>query len=166
MLESDVCGAISTLMLHRAAYAEGAAFLVDVTARHPEDENGVLLWHCGAPVSMKHPDDRIRLSKHWILPGPLSGMTHFRMKDGPITCARFDGEHGQYELAVGEGVSCDGPYTQNNYVWMHVADWDRWERTLIEGPFLHHIGMIYGNCGAALKEAVKYIPDVTLQDMG
>ncbi|MCF7817388.1 MAG: hypothetical protein K9M54_05855 [Kiritimatiellales bacterium] len=165
VLESDVCGAISTLMLQRASYATETAFLADVTARHPDDENGVLLWHCGAPLSMKHPDETVRLDKHWILPGPLSGMTHFRMKDGPITCARFDGEHGQYELAVGEGTSCDGPYTQNNYVWMHVADWPRWERTLIEGPFLHHIGMTYGHCGAALKEAVKYIPGLKLQDM-
>lgn len=164
VLESDICGAVSNLMLQRASLGR-PAFLVDVTARHPQDDNAVLLWHCGAPLSMKHPEEKVRLGKHWILPGPLSGMTHFRMQDGPITCARFDGERGRYALAVGEGESCDGPFTLNNYVWMRVADWPRWERTLIEGPFLHHTAMTYAHCGAALKEAVRFVPGLELYDM-
>ncbi|AKJ63673.1 L-fucose/L-arabinose isomerase family protein [Kiritimatiella glycovorans] len=163
VLESDICGAISTLLLRRAAGS--APFMVDVTMRHPNDDNAVLLWHCGAPLSMKHPDSRVRLGRHWILPGPLSGMTHFRMKDGPITCARFDGDRGRYVLAVGQAESCEGPETQNNYVWARVKNWPRWERTLIEGPFLHHIGMAYGHCGAALREVVKYVPGLELRDM-
>jgi len=92
-------------------------------------------------------------------------MTHFRLKDGPITCARFDGDRGCYELAVGEGHSCAGPDTQNNYVWMEVNDWPRWERTLMEGPFMHHIGMVYNHCADALREAVKFVPDVILRDL-
>ncbi len=85
-------------------------------------------------------------------------MTHFRLKDGPITVARFDGDTGDYQLAVGEGQSTDGPYTQNNYVWMEVDDWPRWERMLMEGPFPHHLTMTYGHLGQALIEACKFIP--------
>ena len=40
---------------------------------------------------------------------------------------------------------------------MEVANWPHWERTLIEGPFMHHAGMIYGHFGAALLEACKYV---------
>ena len=81
-----------------------------------------------------------------------------RLRDGPITVARFDGDHGQYRLAVGEGRSMKGPYTQNNYVWMKVDDWPRWERTLMEGPFIHHAAIGYGHCAEALIEATKYVP--------
>ena len=84
-------------------------------------------------------------------------MPHFRLKDGPITIARFDGDEQGYRLAVGEGRSIDGPQTQNNYVWMEVDDWPRWERTLIEGPFMHHVGMIYGHFAEVLVEASKYV---------
>lgn len=164
VLESDLCGAISALLLQRASLGQ-PAFLTDLTTRHPQNDNAVLLWHCGAPLSLKHPDDKLRLGRHWIIPSELSGMTHFRLKDGPITCARFDGDRGCYELAVGEGHSCAGPDTQNNYVWMEVNDWPRWERTLMEGPFMHHIGMVYNHCADALREAVKFVPDVILRDL-
>ena len=84
--------------------------------------------------------------------------THFPLKAGPITVTRFDGEHGQYRLAVGEGRSMRGPRTRNNYVWMKVDDWPRWERTLIQGPFIHHTAMAYGQFGAALTEACRFVP--------
>ena len=133
-------------------------FLTEFTVRHPKDDNGVLLWHAAAPPSMLAPGKKIELGHHWILPSPLAGMTHFPLRQGPITVTRFDGDHGRYQLAVGEGKSMPGPYTQNNYVWMKVDDWPRWERLLIEGPFIHHSAMAYGRFGAALAEACRYVP--------
>jgi L-fucose isomerase-like protein len=156
--ESDIHGAISGLLLARASPDARPTWLVDWTIRHPENDNGVLLWHAGAPLSMRHPSERVKIGHHWILPSPLSGMPHFRLQDGPITVARFDGDRGEYRLAVGEGQSMDGPRTLNNYVWMRVDDWPRWERAIMEGPFIHHTGMVYGRCADALVEACKYVP--------
>ena len=84
----------------RANYKREAVYLAEFTTRHPTDDNGVPIWHAGAPVSMCHPDETVRFGHHWILPSPLSGMLHFRLKDGPITVARFDGDFGKYRLAV------------------------------------------------------------------
>jgi len=105
------------------------------------------------------------LGHHWILPSPLAGMPHFRMQDGPITVVRFDGDHGRYVMAVGEGHSTDGPSTLNNYVWLKVQNWSRWERSLIQGPFIHHVAMNYGHFAKALREACKYIPGLTPLDL-
>jgi L-fucose isomerase-like protein len=156
--ECDIHGAISDLMLRRAVHNSAPAYLAEFTVRHPTNDNAALLWHEGAPLSLCHPGDTPRLGHHWILPSPLSGMNHFRLKDGPITVARFDGEGGNYKLAVGEGHTVDGPSTLNNYCWMEVDDWPRWERTLMEGPFIHHIAMTYGHYASVLCEACKYIP--------
>lgn len=164
-MESDIHGAISDIMVRRATFNSQAGYLADLTVRHPEDDNGILLWHGGAPLSMCHPQVTPRIGHHWILPSPLSGMTHFRLKDGPITVVRFDGDQGRYQLAVGQGESMEGPDTQNNYVWMKVSDWPRWERTLMEGPFIHHAAMTYGHFGKAIREAVKYMPGVNLTDL-
>ncbi|MCP4166057.1 MAG: fucose isomerase [Chloroflexi bacterium] len=157
-LESDIHGVISDVLLRRANFDATAVHLSEFATRHPQNENGVLLWHAGAPVSLAHPDEKVKLGHHWILPSPLSGMLHFRMQQGPITVARFDGDFGEYKLAVGQGVSIEGPDTLNNYVWMEVDDWPHWERTLIEGPFIHHMAMAYGNYAEALIEACKFIP--------
>jgi L-fucose isomerase-like protein len=157
-LESDIHGVISGSLLQRANFNRAPAFVAEFTVRHPDNDNGILIWHAGAPVSMCHPDERVRIGHHWILPSPLSGMPHFRMKDGPITVARFDGDFGVYKLAVGQGKTIDGPRTLNNYVWMEVDNWPRWERTLMEGPFIHHCAMAYGHYADALVEACKFIP--------
>lgn len=163
--ESDVHGAISAVLLHRALLGS-PVFLADITNRHPTDDNGVLMWHAGAPVSMMRPGARVRLGTHWILPSPLAGMTHFPLKDGAMTVTRFDGDGSRYRLAVGEGVSMPGPDTLNNHVWMKVDDWPRWERTLVEGPFIHHAAMGYGTVGKALLEACRYIPGLEPVPLG
>jgi len=165
--ESDIHGAISDVLVRRATMDRHVGYLADLTVRHPTDDNGVLMWHAGAPLSMRDPHDRPRLGHHWILPSPLSGMTHFKLKDGSITVARFDGDRGRYQLAVGEGVTIAGPYTQNNYAWMRVNNWPRWERQLMEGPFIHHAAMTYDRCVDALVEAVKYMPGgIELVELG
>lgn len=159
-IESDVHGAVTNLLLHRAGLGEQPTWLVDLTVRHPENDNAVLLWHAGAPPSMMAPGERIRLGRHWILPSPLAGMPHFPLKQGAITVARFENDGEIYKLAVGEGHSVNGPYTLNNYVWMEVDDWPEWERKLMMGPFIHHVGMIYGHYGSILEEACRYVPDL------
>jgi L-fucose isomerase-like protein len=156
--ECDIHGAISDLILRRASFNTEPAYLAEFTVRHPENDNAALLWHEGAPLSMCHPEEKPELGHHWILPSPLSGMNHFRLKDGLITVARFDGERGEYKLAFGEGKTLNGPKTLNNYAWMEVDNWPQWERTLMEGPYIHHLAMAYGHFGDALREACKYIP--------
>lgn len=155
--ETDINGLISNIMLEKASFSTQIAYLTEFTVRHPENDNAVLLWHGGAPVSLAHPDEKMEISEHWIIKEGIPGTLHFRMKDGPITTARFDGDHGKYLLAGGEGHSIDGPVTRNNYVWFQVDNWNKWEKTLMNGPFIHHTAMSYGNYSAALKESCKYI---------
>ena len=156
--ECDIHGAISDLLLRRAALGREPAYLGEFTVRHPENDNAVLLWHCSAPATLCHPQESPRMGRHWILPSDLSGMVHFRLQDGPLTVARFDGDHGHYQLAIGEGVSTPGPQTLNNYVWMEVDDWLGWESKLMQGPFIHHVALAYGHYADALAEACRFVP--------
>lgn len=156
--ESDLHGAVSNLLARRAALGACPPFLAEFVVRHPENDNAGCVWHAGAPLSMRHPESPLRIGRHWILPSPLAGMPHFRLRDGAVTLCRFDGAGDDYRLAVGQGRTCPGPETQNNYCWVEVDDWPRWERTLVEGPFIHHMAMVHGHYGDALQEACKYIP--------
>lgn len=155
--ESDIHGAISAIIAEAAALNSEPSFLADVTIRHPENENRILLWHDSFPLSLKHPDSSAHLGSHWILPNFAPGMYHWRLKDGDITIVRFNGEGGQYKLLAEECHTIEGPYTQNTYVWVEVEDWKRFERKLIEGPYIHHTACIYGRYRNVLKEACKYV---------
>ena len=164
--ECDLHGAISCALLRQASLGTEPTFLTDFTIRHPEDDNGVLLWHGDFPLSLRREGTPARLGAHWILPNMPAGMCHWLLREGDITVARFDGDGGDYRLAAGSGHTMDGPETQNTYVWMKVNDWPRWERQLVEGPYIHHTGAIYGRYTAALIEACKYIPGLVPEPLG
>ena len=94
------------------------------------------------------------------------GIGEFELKDGDLTIARFDGDHGEYNLLIGEAHTTDGPKNVGSYVWIEVDDWAKWEHKIVEGPYIHHISSVYGKYGEVLFEACKYIttlkPDILL----
>jgi L-fucose isomerase-like protein len=164
--ESDLYGAISSVLLEAASDCDGLSFLPDITIRHPENDNAVLLWHIDAPLSLRVPNSPVKVDLPWILKGLPTGLVHFKLKDGPLTVCRFAGSGGRYCLGYGEGRTVAGPYTQEFYTWMEVDDWPTWERQLIEGPYIHHCSCCYGRSADALEEAARYIPDLQLQRFG
>jgi len=161
--ETDVCGAISAVMSQAAAFDTEAQFFADITTRHPSDDNAELLWHCGPfPYSLKCPDCKGVVSGCYTQPKRELGFCEWKLKDGDITVARFDGDHGDYRLLIGEAKTTEGPHNRGTYVWIKVDDWAKWERKLVEGPYIHHVAGSYGHYGEILAEACKYIPGLTV----
>ena len=149
--EADVAGAITSVMLQAAAYNKQPSFFADLTIRHPENDNAELLWHCGPfPCSLKSADSKPAVDAF--------GRGQWRLREGDITVARFDGVNGKYSLFIGEAKAIDGPKTQGTYTWMEVEDWSKWERKFVEGPYIHHVSVMYGKYARILQEACKYIP--------
>ena len=151
--EGDVCGAVTSAMLHAADYNRTPSFFADLTIRHPTNDNAELLWHCGPfPRSLmgdtKNPSIGENSRGNWEL------------KQGDLTIARFDSIDGEYSMFLGEGWTTTGPKTEGTYVWMEVDDWGKWERKIVEGPYIHHVTGIYGKHADVLTEACKYIPNL------
>lgn len=156
--ETDIHGAITAIMMQAVAMGDGVPFFADVTVRHPENDNSELLWHCGNfPHSLaKYPETSfIGCSKYH---GNTYGINEWQLKDGDLTVARFDGDHGEYRLFIGEAHTTEGPKNVGSYVWIEVDDWAKWEHKLVEGPYIHHVSSVYGKYGEILFEACKYIP--------
>jgi L-fucose isomerase-like protein len=157
--ETDVHGAISTVLLKAASATGGPVFMPDVAARHPEDDNAVLLWHTDAPPSLRRAGSEVVVDLPWILKGLPAGLVHFPLRDGPVTLCRFDGDpSGGYRLGAGQGHTTEGPYTQEYYAWLKVENWAAWERRLIQGPYIHHCACCFDHCAAVLAEACRFIP--------
>jgi L-fucose isomerase-like protein len=155
--ETDIHGAISSIMIEAAGLNKRPSFLADLTIRHPENDNGVLLWHDAFPLSLRDPAGRALLGGHWIISDIGQGMTHWKLAEGEVTICRFEGERGCYRLTAAPARSIPGPFTQNNYLWVEVADWPAMERHFIEGPYMHHVACAYGNHVSALRESCRFI---------
>ena len=119
-----------------------------------------------AAVVAPRPDSPVKLDVPWILKGLPTGLMHFKLKDGPLTLCRFAGDGGGYRLGCGEGHTAAGPYTQEFYAWMEVADWAKWERQLVAGPYIHHVSCCYDHCADVLEEATRYIPGLQFERFG
>jgi len=156
--ETDILGAMTSLLLQAADLGRSTTFFADVTIRHPENDNAELLWHCGTFSHCLMASGE----KGWV--NPL-GKGQWRIKDGTITICRFDGSGDGYRLLVGEGKSTSGPSTESTYVWFETDDWVRWEEKLIFGPYIHHLTGMHGNFGRVLAEAARYMPGVELDAM-
>lgn len=160
--ESDIHGAISSLMLQAAGMFQKPTFFSDLTIRHPENDNAELLWHCGAfPPSLSINKAETKIGEHFVLPSHAPGTCNWQLIKGDITVIRFDGLNGQYSLFCGQGKAIDGPYTLGTYVYLEVNDWPMWEEKLIYGPYIHHTSCIYGKYAPVLYEATRYLDGVT-----
>lgn len=159
--ESDVHGAISSLMLQAAGMFTEPTFFSDLTIRHPENDNAELLWHCGAfPPSLSINKNESKIGEHFVLPSHAPGTCNWQLKKGDITVIRFDGINGEYSLFCGQGKAIDGPYNKGTYVYLEVNDWPLWEEKIIYGPYIHHTSCIYGNYAEVLYEATRYLNGV------
>jgi len=148
--ETDIHGAITSILVQAAAMGTTPTFFADLTIRHPENDNAELLWHCGPfPYSIKSPQSPARLE---------NGRAQWSLKNGDITIARFDSLEGQYFLFAGEGRGIDGPKTIGTYLWFEVDHWEKWEEKFIFGPYIHHVVGIHGKYAHILNEACKFIP--------
>ncbi|WP_019535124.1 L-fucose/L-arabinose isomerase family protein [Paenibacillus ginsengihumi] len=159
--ETDIHGAITSVMVQAATMNEAPTFFADLTIRHPDNPNGELLFHCGNfPVSLSV-ENKPKLRKHFLFDSHAPGTHEGEIRGGEMTLARFDGDHGEYQLFLGKARGIDGPYTRGSYVWVEVNDWPLWEEKLVKGPYVHHSVGIHANAIPALYEACTYLPGVT-----
>ena len=126
--ETDIHGAITAVMVEAATLDDTRSFFADWTVRHPDNENGELLQHCGPwPISVAQEKPTIGYPLAFNHPGAVEALA----KHGKMTLARFDGDNGEYSLLLGNAKGVDGPYTKGTYVWVEVENLKRLEDKLV-----------------------------------
>ncbi|KRN28575.1 l-fucose isomerase [Lactobacillus selangorensis] len=153
--ETDIHGVISELLVEAATMDDEKAIFADVNCRHPENKNGELLQHLGVFPYSTAKNKPILPKSHFVFDFP--GSVGFEAKDGEYTLCRFDGDHGEYKLLLGNAKTCDGPYEQGTYAWLQFANLNRFETKLVYGPYIHHMAAVRADVVPVLYEACKYL---------
>ncbi len=150
--ESDMHAAMTQVLLKSLSFGKGVPFLGEFTTRHPSDRNIELLWHCGPfAYSLRRKDEPVycKNMREW-----------FQVKKSHYTAARIDQDHGKYSIIAGECDSAEGPYTFGTYMWADFGNLSKWERKLVEGPYIHHVSEVEGSFTEEIKEFCKYVPSL------
>ena len=152
--ETDIHGAITAVMVEAAAMDDTRSFFADWTVRHPDNENGELLQHCGPwSISVAQEKPVIGYPLAFDYPGAVEALAKY----GELTLARFDGDNGAYSMLMGNARGIEGPYTKGTYLGVEVENLKRLEEKLVCGPYIHHCVGIHKNVVPILYEACKYI---------
>ena len=112
--ETDIHGAVTAILAEAAGMDETRTFFADWTVRHPDNENGELLQHCGPwPISCLDCNSK-RPTIGYPLAFDYPGAVESEAKHGEMTLCRFDGDNGEYSPASGECQRCGRPLHQGN----------------------------------------------------
>jgi L-fucose isomerase-like protein len=147
--ECDIHGAITSLFALGALNNQGAAFLTDLTMRHPTEDNTELLWHMAFAKQLASKDSEAYVTK--------KGEHINKIRNGSLSLLRFDGDHGDYYLFAGCGESVDGPPVGGSYTYLKVENWAKWERKFVHGPYVHHVVGLFGDHRKTMEEACRYL---------
>lgn len=152
--ETDIHGAITSILVEAAGMDETRSFFADWTIRHPDIENGELLQHCGPwPISIAKEKAKITYPLAFDYPGSITA----EAKHGDISLVRFDGDNGEYSILLGNAKGVEGPKCMGTYLWIEVDNIKRLEAKIVEGPYIHHCVGIHKDIVPVLYEACKYI---------
>ena len=157
--ECDIHGAITAIMVQAAGMGKTPSFFVDWSIRHPTNENGELLQHCGPwPISLAK--DTPILGRPFAFEEHCPGSLASTLKPGELSIFRFDGDNGQYGMLLGNAKTIEGPWTNGTHCWIEVPNWPKVESMIVKGPYVHHAVGIHGNLLPVIYEALTYIPGV------
>lgn len=157
--ETDIHGAITSIMVQAAGMGKSSSFFVDWSVRHPENENGELLQHCGPwPISLAR--EKAKLGRPFAFPEHCPGSVSAELMPGEISLLRFDGDNGEYGILMGKAKTIEGPKTNGTYAWVEIPDWPKVESMIVKGPYVHHAVGIHGDILPVILEALNYIPGV------
>lgn len=157
--ETDIHGAITSIMAQAAGMGKTPSFFVDWSVRHPTNENGELLQHCGPwPISLAK--EKAKLGRPFAFPEHCPGSVSGELKGGEISLFRFDGDNGEYRMLMGTAKGIEGPKTNGTYIWVEVPHWSKVETMIVKGPYVHHATGIHGDLLPVMLEALTYIKGV------
>lgn len=158
--ETDIHGAITSVIAQASTRWTKASFFADITVRHPENDNAELFWHCGVfPKSTASRIKKPQIGCNFDENRP--GVGNFLLEDTPVTVMRFDCDNDQYRLLIAEGKTVPGPATKGTYGWIEFKDWPKLEHKVVTGPYIHHVAGVQEHVAPILYEACKYLPGLT-----
>ncbi len=155
--ETDIHGAITSVIAQAATGWKKASFFADITIRHPTNDNAELFWHCGVfPRSTASCACKPAIAPNFDEGRPAVG--NFLIEDSGVTLLRFDCSDDKYSLLIAEGKTVPGPETAGTYGYVEFKDWPKIEHKVVTGPYIHHVAGVHQHVAEVLYEACKYLP--------
>ena len=156
--EIDVCSAVTMRAMSLAS--EGSCAVLDWNNNYGDDENKVVLFHCG-PVAQSLMTCKGTVTNHKMFdktdPGSGWGCNEGRIRPMPITISNCQTKDGKIVIYASEARFTDDPIEDGYFGCAGVAEIPDLQNKLIKlarGGFKHHTSICEGHYKAVLEEAL------------
>ncbi len=155
--EIDMCSALTMRAMQLAS--EQPAAVLDWNNNYGDDENKVILFHCG-PVAQSLMTEKGTVTEHKMFakgdPGSGWGSNEGRIKPFPTTISNCQTKDGKILIYASEAEFTADPIEQEYFGCAGVAEISDMQNKLIRlarGGFKHHTSIGVGHMKDILKEA-------------
>lgn len=155
--EIDMCSAITMRAMSLAS--ETPATVLDWNNNYGEDENKVILFHCG-PVPKSLMTDKGKVTSHKMFdkndPGSGCGTCEGRIRPGKVTLSNCQTKDGKIIVYASEAAFTDDPVEEAFFGCGGVCEISDMQGKMIRlarGGFKHHTSVGAGHMKEILKEA-------------
>lgn len=155
--EIDMCSAITMRAMSLAS--ETPATVLDWNNNYGEDENKVILFHCG-PVPKSLMTDKGKVTSHKMFdkndPGSGCGTCEGRIRPGKVTLSNCQTKDGKIIVYASEAAFTDDPVEEAFFGCGGVCEISDMQDKMIRlarGGFKHHTSVGAGHMKEILKEA-------------
>lgn len=155
--EIDMCSAITMRAMSLAS--ETPATVLDWNNNYGEDENKVILFHCG-PVPKSLMTDKGKVTSHKMFdkndPGSGCGTCEGRIRPGKVTLSNCQTKDGKIIVYASEAAFTDDPIEEAFFGCGGVCEISDMQDKMIRlarGGFKHHTSVGAGHMKEILKEA-------------
>ena len=158
--ETDIHGALATVMAHAAVGGTTSPFFADLTVRHPDDEDVELLWHCGQfppSLAVEGKPAQGQPAPGWPRRTARSAWPSGRSRAARSTICRFDGDPGSTRCSSATARGQRALHARHLRLGPGFGNWPLWEERIIRGPYVHHVVGIHGHIAPALYEACRFL---------
>ena len=160
--EIDMCSAVT--MRAMALASETPTTVLDWNNNYGDDENKVILFHCG-PVPKSLMTDQGRVTSHKMFdktdPGSGCGTNEGRIRPGKVTLSNCQTKDGKIIVYASEAAFTDDPIEEAFFGCGGVCEIPDMQEKMIKlarGGFKHHTSVGAGHMKEILREAfVTYL---------
>lgn len=171
--ETDIHGAITTVMTTAAAMGKEYPLFGEWCFRHPKYKAAEFVAHCGISPICLFPEKPVLRTRPYAGCENWGGHISARAAGDTgdrISFTRFEAdEKGQYNILLGYGKALNEPdlVSRGANYWLEVPDIFELENKVVKGSYIHHSAYIRGNVLPAIYEALPYInvnPDFVYEE--
>ncbi len=162
--EGDVNNSLAMLIQRKMTFDKKTPMLLDMLVMHPEENDLLLVWHCGNVYIENKMDGKIANVmpqcpwEQYFGRERAAASIEFPIKSGEVTINSLVEHNGVYKLLnINAELINKEQNLRGSWSWAKIIERDAVYDLMVNKGFTHHVSIIHENLTEIIKQFCKYL---------